>query len=131
MLWYNAEESLNPVKALGISRSCKINEVSKLMLFSYPYFNSCEKKTEFHSSLLLVLDELDNNYSYMRMKINMGIPLKELPPLSVELKFSLISSFYMPSKVIASLFYVFNTNSFLIEIITDKSFSFFFFDSFS
>ncbi|XP_059724147.1 RNA-binding protein 44-like [Haemorhous mexicanus] len=62
------------------------------------YFNSCEKKAEFYSSLLLVLDELDKNYSNMRREINMGIPLNELPPLSVELKFSPLSSFYIPSK---------------------------------
>lgn len=100
MFWYNVEESLNPVKSLGISRSNKIKEMSKLMLFSYPYFR-CEEKTELYSSLLLVLDELDNNYSNMRMEINMGIPLNELPPLSVELKFSPISSLYAPSKVIS------------------------------
>ncbi|XP_068052702.1 RNA-binding protein 44 [Anomalospiza imberbis] len=47
---------------------------------------------------MFVLDELDNNYSSMRRKINMGIPLNELPPLSVELKFSPLSSFYIPSK---------------------------------
>lgn len=101
MFWYNVEESLNPVKSLGISRSCKINDMSNLMLLSYPYFNRCEEKTELHSSLMMVLDELDNNYSNMKMEINMGIPLNELPPLSVELKLSPISSFYVPSKVIS------------------------------
>lgn len=73
--------------------------MSKLMLLSYPYLNSCEKKAELYSSVRLVLDELDNNYSNMRKEINTGTPLNELPPLSVELKFSPLSSFYIPSKV--------------------------------
>ncbi|XP_030919356.1 RNA-binding protein 44 [Geospiza fortis] len=63
-----------------------------------PYFNSCEKKAELYSSLQLALDELDNNYSNMRKEINMGTPLNELPPLSVELRFPPLSSFYIPSK---------------------------------
>ncbi|KAF2987314.1 hypothetical protein EK904_002351 [Melospiza melodia maxima] len=58
----------------------------------------CEKKAELHSSLLLALDELDNNYSTMRKEINVGTPLNELPPLSVELKFPPLSSFYTASK---------------------------------
>ncbi|XP_068877554.1 RNA-binding protein 44-like [Aphelocoma coerulescens] len=73
-------------------------KVYELALEENMYFGRCEEKTELHSSLLLVLDELDNNYSNMRMEINMGIPLNELPPLSVELKFPPISSLYTPSK---------------------------------
>ncbi|XP_050843496.1 RNA-binding protein 44 [Serinus canaria] len=73
-------------------------KVYELALEENTCFNSCEKKAEFYSSLLLVLDELDKNYSNMRREINMGIPLNELPPLSVELKFSPLSSFYIPSK---------------------------------
>ncbi|XP_062362624.1 RNA-binding protein 44 [Cinclus cinclus] len=73
-------------------------KVYELALEENTCFGRCEEKTELHSSLLLVLDELDNNYSSMRMEISMGIPLNELPPLSVELKFSPISSFYIPSK---------------------------------
>ncbi|CAN8200967.1 unnamed protein product [Coccothraustes coccothraustes] len=73
-------------------------KVYKLALEENTCLGSCEKKSEFHSSLLLVLDELDKNYSNMRREINMGIPLNELPPLSVELKFSPLSSFYIPSK---------------------------------
>uniref|UniRef100_A0A803VWJ6 RNA binding motif protein 44 n=1 Tax=Ficedula albicollis TaxID=59894 RepID=A0A803VWJ6_FICAL len=73
-------------------------KVYELALEENTYFGRCEEKNELYSSLLLVLDELDNNYSSMRTEINMGIPLNELPPLSVELKFSPISSFYMPSK---------------------------------
>lgn len=75
--------------------------MSKLMLLFYPYFNRCEDKAELDSSFRLVLDVLDNNYSSMSRKISMGIPLNELPPLSVELKFSPLSSFYVPSKVIS------------------------------
>ncbi|XP_048165384.1 RNA-binding protein 44-like [Corvus hawaiiensis] len=73
-------------------------KVYELALEENTYFGRCEEKTELHSSLLLVLDELDNNYSNMRMEINMGIPLNELPPLSVELKFPPVSSLYAPSK---------------------------------
>ncbi|KAM7049502.1 uncharacterized protein M8220_004934 [Acridotheres tristis] len=73
-------------------------KVYELALEENTCFGRCEAKTELYSSLLFVLDELDNNYSKMRMEINMGIPLKELPPLSVELKFPPISSFYIPSK---------------------------------
>ncbi|KAM4775797.1 RNA-binding protein 44-like [Cyanocitta cristata] len=73
-------------------------KVYELALEENTYFGRCEEKTELHSSLLLVLDELDNNYSNMRVEINMGIPLNELPPLSVELKFPPISSLYAPSK---------------------------------
>ncbi|XP_058696510.1 RNA-binding protein 44 [Poecile atricapillus] len=62
------------------------------------YFGRASRNSELYSSLRLVLDELDNNYSNMRTELNMGIPLNELPPLSVELKFSSISSFYVPSK---------------------------------
>uniref|UniRef100_A0A8C0Z901 RNA binding motif protein 44 n=1 Tax=Cyanistes caeruleus TaxID=156563 RepID=A0A8C0Z901_CYACU len=69
------------------------------------YFGRCEEKSKLYSSLLLVLDELDNNYSSMRTEINMGIPLNELPPLSVELKFSPISSFYVPSKFLRKSVY--------------------------
>ncbi|XP_032549302.1 RNA-binding protein 44 isoform X4 [Chiroxiphia lanceolata] len=58
----------------------------------------CDEKTELHSSLLLVLEELENNYNNMRMEINMGIPLNALPPLSVEVKLPPISSFYVPGK---------------------------------
>ncbi|XP_015490797.1 RNA-binding protein 44 [Parus major] len=73
-------------------------KVFELALEEITYFGRCEEKSELYSSLLLVLNELDSNYSNMRMEINMGIPLNELPPLSVELKFSPISSFYVPSK---------------------------------
>ncbi|XP_027533835.1 RNA-binding protein 44 isoform X4 [Neopelma chrysocephalum] len=60
--------------------------------------STCDEKTELHSSLLLVLEELENNYNNMRMEINMGIPLNSLPPLSVEVKLPPISSFYVPGK---------------------------------
>ncbi|XP_014737501.1 PREDICTED: RNA-binding protein 44 [Sturnus vulgaris] len=73
-------------------------KVYELALEENTCFGRCEAKTELYSSLLLVLDELDNNYRKMRMEINMGIPLNELPPLSVELKFPPVSSFYIPSK---------------------------------
>ncbi|XP_017684062.1 PREDICTED: RNA-binding protein 44 isoform X2 [Lepidothrix coronata] len=61
-------------------------------------FGRCDEKTELHSSLLLVLEELENNYNNMRMEINMGIPLNALPPLSVEVKLPPISSFYVPGE---------------------------------
>lgn len=64
----------------------------------------------------------------MKMEINTGIPLNELPPLSVELKFAQVSSFYVPSKVISLLFYVFNINCCLHKIKINLSL---FFDSFS
>ncbi|XP_066179375.1 RNA-binding protein 44-like [Sylvia atricapilla] len=73
-------------------------KVYELALEENTYFGRCEEKTELHSSLMLVLDELDNNYSNMKMEISMGTSLNELPPLSVELKLSPISSFYVPSK---------------------------------
>ncbi|XP_053803532.1 RNA-binding protein 44-like [Vidua chalybeata] len=73
-------------------------KVYELALEENTYLGRCEDKAELYSSLLLVLDELDNNYSSMKRKINMGIPLNELPPLSVELKFSPLSSLYIPSK---------------------------------
>ncbi|XP_063255929.1 RNA-binding protein 44 [Prinia subflava] len=72
-------------------------KVYELALEENTCFGRCEEKA-LYSSLMLVLDELDNNYSNMRMKINTGTPLSELPPLSVELKLSPISSFYVPSK---------------------------------
>uniref|UniRef100_A0A674GUM9 RNA binding motif protein 44 n=1 Tax=Taeniopygia guttata TaxID=59729 RepID=A0A674GUM9_TAEGU len=74
------------------------SKVYKLALEESTFFGRCEDKAELRSSFLLVLDVLDNNYSSMRRKISMGIPLNELPPLSVELKFSPLSSFYVPSK---------------------------------
>ncbi|XP_027746119.1 RNA-binding protein 44 [Empidonax traillii] len=58
----------------------------------------CDEKTELYSSLLLVLEELENNYNNMRMEINTGVPLNALPPLSVEVKLPPISSFYVPGK---------------------------------
>ncbi|XP_077037146.1 RNA-binding protein 44 [Agelaius phoeniceus] len=73
-------------------------KVYELALEENTCLGSCEKKAELYSALLLVLDELDNNYSNMRKEINMGTPLNELPPLSVELKFPPLSSFYIPSK---------------------------------
>ncbi|KAL2302606.1 hypothetical protein Nmel_010035 [Mimus melanotis] len=75
-------------------------KVYELALEENTFFGRCEQKTELYSALLLVLDELDNNYSKMRKEINMGVPLNELPPLSVELKFSPVSSFYIPSKFV-------------------------------
>ncbi|XP_041267623.1 RNA-binding protein 44 [Onychostruthus taczanowskii] len=73
-------------------------KVYELALEENTCLGSCEKKAELYSSLQLVLDELDNNYSNIRKEINMGMPLNELPPLSVELKFSPLSSLYIPSK---------------------------------
>lgn len=75
--------------------------LSELILFSYTYFNRCNRNIELCSSLMLVLEELKENYNRMRMKIKMGIPLNALPPLSVEMKLSPISSPYVPSKVIS------------------------------
>ncbi|XP_030807806.1 RNA-binding protein 44 [Camarhynchus parvulus] len=73
-------------------------KVYELALEENTCLGSCEKKAELYSSLQLALDELDNNYSNMRKEINMGTPLNELPPLSVELRFPPLSSFYIPSK---------------------------------
>ncbi|XP_066045407.1 RNA-binding protein 44-like [Chamaea fasciata] len=73
-------------------------KVYELALEENTYFGRCEEKAELRSSLMLVLDELASNYNNMKMEISMGIPLNELPPLSVELKLSPISSFYTPSK---------------------------------
>ncbi|XP_039584613.1 RNA-binding protein 44 isoform X3 [Passer montanus] len=80
-------------------------KVYELALEENTCLGSCEKKAELYSSLLLVLDELDNNYSNIRREISMGIPLNELPPLSVELKFSPLSSFYIPSKCLRKNLY--------------------------
>lgn len=75
--------------------------LSKWILFSYTHFNRCNGNAELRSSLMLVLQEVKKNYSSMRMKIKMGIPLNVLPPLSVEMKLFPISSSYVPCKVIS------------------------------
>ncbi|XP_063017491.1 RNA-binding protein 44 [Melospiza melodia melodia] len=80
-------------------------KVYELALEENTCLGSCEKKAELHSSLLLALDELDNNYSTMRKEINVGTPLNELPPLSVELKFPPLSSFYTASKFFRKILY--------------------------
>ncbi|XP_021255460.1 RNA-binding protein 44 isoform X2 [Numida meleagris] len=54
---------------------------------------------EVGSSVLLVLEELNKNYSSMRAKIKMGMPLNALPPLAVEIKLLPIASSYVPSKL--------------------------------
>ncbi|XP_074404125.1 RNA-binding protein 44 [Zonotrichia albicollis] len=80
-------------------------KVYELALEENTCLGSCEKKAELYSSLLLALDELDKNYSTMRKEINMGTPLNELPPLSVELKFPPLSSFYIASKFFRKILY--------------------------
>ncbi|XP_054133722.1 RNA-binding protein 44 [Melozone crissalis] len=80
-------------------------KVYELALEENTCLGSCEKKAELYSSLLLALDELDNNYSTLRKEINMGTPLNELPPLSVELKFPPLSSFYIASKFFRKILY--------------------------
>lgn len=75
--------------------------MSKLILFSYTFFNRFNEKSELDSSLSLVLEELEKNYNSMKMKIKMGAPLSALSPLSVEIKFFQIYSSYVPSKVIS------------------------------
>ncbi|XP_057884059.1 RNA-binding protein 44 [Melospiza georgiana] len=80
-------------------------KVYELALEENTCLGRCEKKAELHSSLLLALDELDNNYSTMRKEINVGTPLNELPPLSVELKFPPLSSFYTASKFFRKILY--------------------------
>ncbi|XP_058665311.1 RNA-binding protein 44 [Ammospiza caudacuta] len=80
-------------------------KVYELALEENTCLGSCEKKAELYSSLLLALDELDNNYSTMRKEINTGTPLNELPPLSVELKFPPLSSFYIAAKFFRKILY--------------------------
>ncbi|OPJ80244.1 RNA-binding protein 44 [Patagioenas fasciata monilis] len=73
-------------------------KIYKLALEETTCFSRCNRNTELCSSLMLVLEELKENYNRMRMKIKMGIPLNALPPLSVEMKLFPISSPYVPSK---------------------------------
>nr|XP_021142253.1 RNA-binding protein 44 isoform X1 [Columba livia]XP_021142254.1 RNA-binding protein 44 isoform X1 [Columba livia]XP_021142255.1 RNA-binding protein 44 isoform X1 [Columba livia]XP_021142256.1 RNA-binding protein 44 isoform X1 [Columba livia]XP_021142258.1 RNA-binding protein 44 isoform X1 [Columba livia]XP_021142259.1 RNA-binding protein 44 isoform X1 [Columba livia]XP_021142260.1 RNA-binding protein 44 isoform X1 [Columba livia]XP_021142261.1 RNA-binding protein 44 isoform X1 [Columba li len=73
-------------------------KIYKLALEETTCFSRCNRNIELCSSLMLVLEELKENYNRMRMKIKMGIPLNALPPLSVEMKLSPISSPYVPSK---------------------------------
>lgn len=97
----DVEESLNTLKCLGNSGSNKVNEMSKLILFSYTYLNRYNGNNKLRSSLLLALEELKKHYISMRMKVKMGVPLSALPPLSVEMKLFPISSSYVPCQVIS------------------------------
>ncbi|XP_051855203.1 RNA-binding protein 44 isoform X3 [Antechinus flavipes] len=57
-------------------------------------------KTELESTLLSLFGDLKFKYLSMREKIIKGIPLDELPPLSVESKLSSFFSTFNPSKII-------------------------------
>nr|XP_013800850.1 PREDICTED: RNA-binding protein 44 [Apteryx mantelli mantelli] len=77
-------------------------KIYKLIMEEEKYFNRCNKNgfanAELNSSLLLVLEELGKNYESMKKKIEMGIPLNALPPLSVETKLFPGFSSYIPCK---------------------------------
>ncbi|XP_009984723.1 PREDICTED: RNA-binding protein 44, partial [Tauraco erythrolophus] len=74
-------------------------KIYKLALEENICFSRFNGNSELRSSLILVLKELRKNYNSMRMKIEMGTPLNELPPLSVEMKLFPISSSYVPCKL--------------------------------
>ncbi|XP_009684093.1 RNA-binding protein 44 [Struthio camelus] len=78
-------------------------KIYKLFMEEEKYFNRCNKngfaKTELNSSLLSVLEELKKSYESLKKKIEMGIPLNALPPLSVETKLFPVFSSYVPCKV--------------------------------
>ncbi|XP_074120452.1 RNA-binding protein 44 isoform X2 [Sminthopsis crassicaudata] len=63
-------------------------------------FASDFAKTELESTLLSLFGDLKFKYLSMREKIIKGIPLDELPPLSVESKLSSFFSTFNPSKII-------------------------------
>uniref|UniRef100_A0A8B9P0I3 TTC3/DZIP3/RBM44-like helical domain-containing protein n=1 Tax=Apteryx owenii TaxID=8824 RepID=A0A8B9P0I3_APTOW len=79
-------------------------KIYKLIMEEEKCFIRCNKNgfanAELNSSLLLVLEELGKNYESMKKKIEMGIPLNALPPLSVETKLFPGFSSYIPCKVI-------------------------------
>ncbi|XP_072496698.1 RNA-binding protein 44 isoform X2 [Notamacropus eugenii] len=62
-------------------------------------FASDFAKTELGSTLLSLFGDLKFKYLSMRDKIIKGIPLDELPPLSVESKLSSFFSTFIPSKI--------------------------------
>ncbi|XP_036622647.1 RNA-binding protein 44 [Trichosurus vulpecula] len=62
-------------------------------------FASDFAKTELGSTLLSVFGDLKFKYLSMREKIIKGVPLDELPPLSVESKLSSFFSTFIPSKL--------------------------------
>ncbi|XP_067154711.1 RNA-binding protein 44 [Apteryx mantelli] len=78
-------------------------KIYKLIMEEEKCFIRCNKNgfanAELNSSLLLVLEELGKNYESMKKKIEMGIPLNALPPLSVETKLFPGFSSYIPCKV--------------------------------
>ncbi|XP_051479852.1 RNA-binding protein 44 isoform X2 [Apus apus] len=59
----------------------------------------CHGKTRQVSSLLLVLEELKRKYKSMRVKIQTGVPLSALPPLSVEVNVFPASFPYVPCQL--------------------------------
>ncbi|XP_020827896.1 RNA-binding protein 44 isoform X2 [Phascolarctos cinereus] len=80
-------------------------------------FASDFAKTELGSALLSLFGDLKFKYLSMREKITKGVPLDELPPLSVESKLSPFFSTFIPSKLMNEDSHIFSgPNSGLIDV---------------
>ncbi|XP_027731073.1 RNA-binding protein 44 [Vombatus ursinus] len=80
-------------------------------------FASDFAKTELGSTLLSVFGDLKFKYLSMREKITKGVPLDELPPLSVESKLSSFFSTFIPSKLMKEGSHILSgPNSGLIDV---------------